>query len=477
METARRDDAHGLKRELKLADLVLMQVLLIVGLGWIGSVGVEGSTHVFLWLAGIVFLYIPLGLVVIKLSRAMPIEGGQYQWVKAGLGPFAGYMAAWNSSFYTIFNFGTGGPGWVNSFAYVLGPRANWMMTNTPLIVATSVVILLTAFLVNVRGLKLGKWLTGGGSVLTMAVAALLVYLLAARWISGVPMAHAPFSLAVPAFSILTLNVFSKVSIGALSGFESTSVFAGECRNPDRDLPRSVMISGPSIAAVYILGTGALLAYVPPDKIDLAAPLPQLMRAGFGNAGVGGALTAATVLVLLLAGIAGTIAMVGMSARFPMVIAWDGFLPERFTRLHPRYRTPVLALAVVTGGCILVTLVSAWGAGGQEIVQVGTNASISALCIMYVLIFAVPLAGKVLPRASAGPLLRLAALSGGAVAAISLPFQLFPLTNVPGRGLFAIKVGVLILSVNALGAWLYWRGTRLQRESRPPASPVVRKQP
>src|SRR5262249_239044 len=149
-----------------------------------------------------VFFYIPLGLVVIKLTRAMPIEGGPYQWVKAGLGPFAGYMAAWNSAFYTIFNFGTGGPTWLNNFVYVVRPRAHWMMSSTPLIVATSIAVLLAAFLINFRGLKLGKWFTGGGSLLTMGVAAILLYLLAARWISGAPMAHAPFSLAVPAFSI-----------------------------------------------------------------------------------------------------------------------------------------------------------------------------------------------------------------------------------------------------------------------------------
>jgi hypothetical protein len=42
---------HRLKRELGLSDLAFMQVLLIVGLPWAGTIGVEGSTHVFLWLA------------------------------------------------------------------------------------------------------------------------------------------------------------------------------------------------------------------------------------------------------------------------------------------------------------------------------------------------------------------------------------------------------------------------------------------
>src|SRR5215471_18773216 len=98
-----------LKRELRLTDLVLMQVLLIVGLSWTGAVAVEGATHVFLWLAGILLFYMPLAAVVILLSRAIPIEGGGYQWIKAGLSPFAGYMAAWNNSFYTVIVGGTVG--------------------------------------------------------------------------------------------------------------------------------------------------------------------------------------------------------------------------------------------------------------------------------------------------------------------------------------------------------------------------------
>ena len=47
-----QSESHGLKRDLNLADLVLMQVLLILGLTWVGSAGVQGPTHVLLWLGG-----------------------------------------------------------------------------------------------------------------------------------------------------------------------------------------------------------------------------------------------------------------------------------------------------------------------------------------------------------------------------------------------------------------------------------------
>jgi amino acid transporter len=245
------------------------RVLLILGFNWVGSTAEEGSTQLVLWLAGIALFYLPLGAAVTLLSRAIPVEGGVYQWVRAGLSPFAGYLAAWNSSFYTIVAIGVSGPGLVNSLVYMTGPRGAWMMSSTPILVGAAVLGMLGMFAVNRRGLHLSKWLTGSGSVLTLALAALMPYLLLRRWILGIPAVLAPYTPAMPALSILTLNVFTKMSIGALSGFDNAGVFAGECRAPDRDLPRSVWFSAPLIAAAYILGTGAMLAYVPLDKIAI----------------------------------------------------------------------------------------------------------------------------------------------------------------------------------------------------------------
>src|SRR5580658_1131907 len=93
---------HGLKRELKLWDLVPMQVILIVSLTWTGFAAKQGASQIVLWLLAIVLFYLPLAAVVMKLSRAMPVEGGAYQWVKEGISPFAGYMSGWSLTVYAI---------------------------------------------------------------------------------------------------------------------------------------------------------------------------------------------------------------------------------------------------------------------------------------------------------------------------------------------------------------------------------------
>ena len=65
------------------------------------------------------------------------MEGGSYQWIKAGLSPLAGYLAAWNVTLYIFAVYGTIGPQLVNSIAYAFGAGGAWMMNSNLLLVAT----------------------------------------------------------------------------------------------------------------------------------------------------------------------------------------------------------------------------------------------------------------------------------------------------------------------------------------------------
>lgn len=123
MQTA----THGLRSELKLRDLVLMQVLLVVGLNLMGYASKQGPSQLVLWLLAISLFYLPLAAVVMKLSRAIPVEGGVYQWVKEGISPFAGYMAAWSLTVWVVAYFASFGSQLANGIAYAFGSSAAWM--------------------------------------------------------------------------------------------------------------------------------------------------------------------------------------------------------------------------------------------------------------------------------------------------------------------------------------------------------------
>src|SRR5690348_15742225 len=83
-------------KALGLRDLVLTQVLFVVGLSWVGTAAKVGPSHIVFWLLAIVLFYLPSAAVTIHLTRRMPLEGGLYQWAKLGFGDLAGFLVAWN---------------------------------------------------------------------------------------------------------------------------------------------------------------------------------------------------------------------------------------------------------------------------------------------------------------------------------------------------------------------------------------------
>src|SRR4051794_12327995 len=80
------------KKELGLRDLVLTQILFIVGLGWVGTAAKLGPSHMAFWLLAAVLFYLPSAVVVIYLNQLMPLEGGLYQWAKLGFNELTGFM-------------------------------------------------------------------------------------------------------------------------------------------------------------------------------------------------------------------------------------------------------------------------------------------------------------------------------------------------------------------------------------------------
>src|SRR5262252_5015112 len=93
-----------LRKDLGVSDLTLTQILFIVGLPWVGVAAKQGPAHVLFWLFAIVFFYLPSAAVVIHLNRAMPLEGGLYQWAKLGINELTVFFVAWYLWLFAILN-------------------------------------------------------------------------------------------------------------------------------------------------------------------------------------------------------------------------------------------------------------------------------------------------------------------------------------------------------------------------------------
>src|ERR1700739_3701554 len=136
-------------------------------------------------------------------------------------------------------------------------------------------------------GLGVGKWVTNVGSALTVLIVVLLAVLPFLRPGGQAANGYHPLRLVMPPLTLFSFSVFSKMSFGALCGFEYAAIFAGESRNPRRHLTRAIWIAAPLIALLYIFGTSAILAFVPPDKIDVIGPIPQALQVALAGSGAG----------------------------------------------------------------------------------------------------------------------------------------------------------------------------------------------
>lgn len=463
---------HALRRELGLWDLVPMQILLVVGITWAGIAAKQGGTHVWFWLVALATMFVPLAAVTGWCSQVWPLEGGVYQWTKYAMGPFAGFMSAWNFGLWAVLAVSNIGILTATSLSYSLGPRATWIEDSHPLIAAMTVGLFVVAILVNLPGFGIGRWVSHFGTAVTVLVTVLLMALLFVHPHASAAHPHrspqAPFSFAKPALTLMSVNLFTKIALNALSGLEQVAVFAGEVRNPARAIVRSAWIAAPIIAVIYMLMTGSMLAYIPADKIDLTGPIPQILAAAFSGGAGGGMdwgllLGRGTILVMAVALVAQYAVIVAETSRLPMVAGWDRMIPAWFTRLDPRWKTPTRSIAVIGGLAMLMGLLSIYGTGAQEAFQVLNSVGNVAYGIYYLMMFAIPLIVGDRFGVRPGPWLKLGAASGFLVTLIGMAFLVLPIVDVASVWTFAAKIVITSLALNLMGASVYWNGARRLR--------------
>jgi len=346
------------------------------------------------------------------------------------------------------------------------------MENSTVLINSLSVGIFAVILAINIPGFGIGRWVAHFGTAVTVLVTLLLAVLIVFHPHTSAAHPHVspqrPFSLALPTVTLLTINLFSKLTFNALTGLEQAAVFAGETRNPARTIFRSAWIAAPIIAVIFILMSGSMLTYIPADKIDLTGPIPQVLAAAFSGGVVshgpdwGLMLGRAAIFVLAIALIAQFAVIVAETSRLPMVAAWDHLIPAWFTRLHPKYRTPTRSLAVIVALAVLMCFLASAGTSAQEAFQLIAVTGNIGYAIYYLLMFAVPLVTGSRFGRPPGIVLKLACCSGIFITLLSVVFSLVPVVEVASPWLFALKVALTALAVNLVGGAIYYRGNRLK---------------
>ncbi|HTR77290.1 MAG TPA: APC family permease, partial [Gemmatimonadaceae bacterium] len=388
-------EAHSgtLTRVLGLRDIALTQIVFVVGVTWVGAAAKLGNQQIFFWLAAMLLFYLPQAAVVIYLTSRMPFEGGLYQWARIGLSDAMGFMVAWNLWLFAVVLLSSIGLVVSTNLSYVVGGTGSWIAHSPGFISAANVGVIVGLAVLAMIGLRVSRWVHNGGSIALMMAFAVLIGLPFVRAARGAQPAYHPLAVAAPAFTLLSLNIFGKLAVGALSGFEYVAVLAGECKDPTRTIGRGTIIAAPIISVMFILGTSAVLAFVAPADVNLIGPIPQVLRLGFGQGGVGEIIAPAAILLLTMRTLANSSIIFTTTTRLPVVAGWDHLLPQWFTRIHPRLGTPVNSIAVVAVVSILFGLGGIAGVHEQEAYQLLDNAAGIFYGLTYLVLFAVPLIG------------------------------------------------------------------------------------
>jgi amino acid transporter len=454
----------SLKKELGLRDLVLQQIVYVVGTIWVGTAAKLGHSQLVFWLAAMAFFYLPQAAVVIALSKRMPLEGGLYQWARLGLGELAAFMVVWNLWLYAVVFLATVGLLLGTNLSYVVGPQGAWLATNKAFIMLLNVGMIAGLMTLAARGLGVSKWLHNTGSVMLMLSFLVLIALPFVHMARGTLPDYHPFAVALPALSLFSLNVFGKMAVGALSGFEYVAVLAGETKDAGRSIGRATLIAAPVISAMFILGTSSVLAFVPVDRINLIGPIPQVFSIGFGATAVGSIMAGVAILLLTGRSVANFSIVFTATSRMPMVAGWNSLLPAWFTTLHPKYRTPVNSILFVGLVALVFGAAGIAGVGEQEAFQLLDNAAGIFYGLTYLVLFAIPVIAFRGTDARLPLWLRVASVSVFAVTLLYVVLSIFPIIDVTSWLSFALKISAVVIGLNVVGAALFF-AERRRRES------------
>jgi len=311
-----------------------------------------------------VFFFIPQGLAVIELSSRFPKEGGIYFWTKHALGEGHGFLCGWCYWINNVLYY----PNLLISAAviatFIFAKSASGLSDNWTYVLPVTLGTLWIATLINIVGLGTGKWLQNAGGIGTYVPGLLLILLGVYGAITAPPANELSLAILKPDLNNLpALNLLASIAF-AFARLELASTMADEVENPRRNLPRSIFISAPLIAVVYIIGTAAVLWRLPNKDVNVVSGFLQAIKAGADNISPTLGWVAPLCAALYSIGNLGSVGawLIG-PARVAFVIGLDRYFPKTFGVVHPRWHTPYVAILVQATLATIFLLLSVLGKG------------------------------------------------------------------------------------------------------------------
>jgi amino acid transporter len=367
-------------------DLMLFYVVVSLNVQWVQKAAVAGPSAVVIWIGACLLFYVPLCFAVLELSSRYPDQGGIYVWTCRSFGRFTGFLTGWcywccNIPYYPLLLYFVAG-----LIPFLIGPSAQHLASDPRYTIAVSLVGLTLCVALNLVGLNIGKWLQNAGAIGMWVPLLILLGVAAVAWSRfGSATAFTPKSF-VPSTHLRDMIFWSTIAFG-FAGVESASIMGEELDDHPRTIPRALLGAGVSIAALFIAGTVAVLVALPMGEVTALQGVPQAITSAAVR--IHAAWLVPIAVGFLIVGVLGQIGgWFAASARLPYAAAVDGVLPPVFGRLHPKWRTPHIAMLIQAGVAVLVTVAGQAGTTVASAYNLFLSASIIIYFIPYLYLFA-----------------------------------------------------------------------------------------
>ena len=304
-------------------------------------------------------------LTYAELAAAMPEAGGEYVYLGAAYGPFWGYLYGWTQFWVaksgSIATLAAGFYTYLTAFFPILGvsilvlpwhigPGGSRLEIHYGQLVAIALILILAA--VNYVGVR------SGGNV-QVFVTVVKMALIAGVIVVGILFGKGNFehfTMSITGVGGITGFFAAMVSaLWAYDGWNNVSMVSSEIRNPQRNLPRSLIVGTAAVILTYILINIAYFYVLNPSQVAASHRVAADMMSHVYGRAAAGAVTIA-VLISIFAALNGSILA---GSRVPYAMARDGLFFRTAAAVHPKFRTPGHAMILLCLWSSVVVL-SGW---------------------------------------------------------------------------------------------------------------------
>lgn len=269
-------ESKSTNKVLSVFSLVMINIIAVDSLRTLSFGAKLGTTLIFYYAVCAIFFFIPVGLITAELATAWPKQGGIYVWAKKAFGPKVGFLVVWLQWIYNVIWYPTILALVVGIASYLIDPS---LSKNKNFVFISVVSLFWLTTIINLFGLKVSSIVSTIGSIFGTLLPMFIIIGLGTTWLNG--NSNSIEWNIIPQISSLSDTTLIVTVMFGLVGLEMSAVHAQDVKNPSKDYPMALLISGVLILFTLVASSLMIALVVPSDDLNIIVGIMQGLRVFF----------------------------------------------------------------------------------------------------------------------------------------------------------------------------------------------------